>query len=1117
MPIALYLARCNTACAMLTVYCSNHFEVLADRVAERLEQSPAGPFEAHHVIVPSTAVRRAINLHLARRHGVSANLQTSFLAQWLWDRVAALVPGVQTDSPYAAQRLGWQLSSLLEDTAADHPRLSSYLGAADALMQHDLAMQVAERFEQYTTYRPHWLANWEQHRLHFQSADHSYELQQDERWQAALWRLVQQNIQPAVADPIEHFLLALQTLQAEGWRARGQPAEVQVLALPSIAPQHARLLGALSRVMDVHLHVINPCREYWFDLIDARRLTHLHQQRKADGHEVGHPLLAGWGKQAQSHLGVLVEAFVDHFEDDGGYRETDRPTLLGALQNSILNLTPLVPGSLPQARGDSSLEIHACHSLSRQLEVLQDRLLTAFAEPQSDLAPGDVLVVVPDLESASPVIEAIFGTPPAERRMPFRVSGLAGARTNPIARALLDILSCASGRAEISRLMDLLAQEPIARSIALTPSEHERVSAWLVETGVHWGLDAAHRAGFPGAEGARHTLADGLERLFLSYAMPEDSESSYLGRWPAIAVQGSDSLALGKLWRFASNLTEIAGRLSQPLQASQWKELLETLPDRFLEIRAQDFDDLQTVRRSMARLFENMSGHDPLLPIPATVMLRSLQEAFADPARGGVPTGVITFAAPGGLRYLPFKIIAFLGLDDGVFPGRTEAQEFDLLRHDPRLSDRQRRTDERNLFLDLLLTARERFILGYTAFSIRDNAQAPPSLLISELLDALDTACPDDVRQAILVEHPLQAFDRRAFLPTSDARIRSHDTLIAQAWQAATPLRARGEAPDGPHPFFDTSSAATQPPSTPDEVSDTTPGTAPVPLSLEDLIAILRDPAVALLKARTGMRFDREPDPLQDAEPLITGKRTLARLERRAARRLMQGASLEPVRARSLQAPGISTGWLGEQPVKESLRVAQAYVLRVRAELEAGDPVAEPRAVTLVLDSTGPLNLMPGLSAKGLRTTGLVLALEDLREEHALMTGWIQHLALLSWGPAGVNPQTRVHTLQQTLTFGPVDDPRGTLDRLFELGQRALREPTPFFPAISLAFARKQDLTAAEDLWNPRRTGQWAESDRPEIERVWRGRESPIASDAFEHLALAVFEPMLAACEISRV
>ena len=1107
----------NPAPFMLTVYCSNQFEVLADRVAERLAQSPAGPFEAHHVIVPSTAVRRAIHLHLARRHGVSAHLQTSFLAQWLWARVAALVPGVQADSPYSAQRLGWRLISLLESVAHDHPRLANYLGGSDALMQHDLAMRVAERFEQYTTYRPHWLANWERGQLHFQDADHALELQQDERWQAALWRRVQQQIQPAIADPIEHFIQALQNLQTEGWQAQGQPTEVHVLALPSIAPQHARLLGALSRVMDVHLHLINPCHEYWFDLIDARRLTHLQQQRKADGHDIGHPLLAGWGKQTQSHLGVLVEAFVDHFEDDGGYRETDRPTLLGTLQNSILNLTPLAPGSLPQAHGDSSLEIHACHSLSRQLEVLQDRLLTAFAAPQSTLQPSDILVVVPDLESAAPVIEAIFGTPPAERRLPFRISGLASARANPIARALLDILSCASGRAEISRLMDLLAQDPIARSIALTASEHERVVAWLAETGVHWGLDVAHRARFPGAEGARHTLADGLDRLFLSYAMPEDSESGYLGRWPAVAVQGSDSLALGKLWRFARSLCELAQHLTKPLLASEWKALLEALPERFLEIRPQDFDDLQTVRRSMAQLFEDMSGLDPMRPIPATVMLRALQETLSDSARGGVPTGVITFAAPGSLRALPFKIIAFLGLDDGTFPGRTEAQEFDLLIHDPQLGDRQRRTDDRNLFLDLLLAARERLILGYTAFSIRDNAKVPPSLLISELLDALALACPDDVRQAIVVEHPLQAFDRRVYLPTSDSRIRGHDARLAQAWQAAGPHRQRGEAPDGPPPFLESPTAAIQPAVTPDQVSNAPVETTPAPMSLEDLIAILRDPAVALLKARTGMRFDREPDPLQDAEPLITDKRTLTRLERHAARRLMQGASLEPVRARSLQAPGISTGWLGEQPVDRSLQVAQTYVLRVHSDLQAGDPVAEPRDRTLTLNSGGVIRLLPGLSPQGLRTTGLVLALEDLREAHALITGWVQHLALLCWGPTGVTPQTRVHTLEQTITFKPVDDPHGALDRLFQIALRALREPTPFFPAISLAFAEKQDLAAAEELWSPRRAGQWSESDRPEIERVWRGQESPIACDAFEHLALAIFKPLLSACEISRV
>jgi len=1084
---------------MLTVYCSNRFEVLADRVAERLEQSGVGPFKAHHLIVPSTAIRRAISLHMARRHGISANLHQSFLAQWLWARVAAIVPGVMADSPYAARRLGWRLNGQLEAAATDHSRLASYLASADALMQHDLAMQLAERFEQYTTYRPEWLAHWEQGQLHFQEARHPAQVQQDEQWQAALWRQLQHQIQPVIADPVEQFITSLQTLQAEGWQAQGQPSAVHLLALPNIPPQHARMLGALSRVMDVHVHAINPCREYWFDLVDARRLTHLHQRGKAAGHENGHPLLVGWGKQAQSSLGVLVDAFVDHFNDDGGYQESARPTLLGRLQDSILNLTPLEPGSLPPARGDDSIEIHACHSLSRQLEVLHGRLLTEFSQPESDLTPADVLVVVPDLESAAPVIEAIFGTMPQERRLPFRISGLPGAHTNPVARALLDLLSCATGRAEITRLLDLLSQEPIARALGLTGTEHELLTHWLAESGVHWGLDATHRAGFPGAELARNTLADGMDSLFLSYALPEETDAGFMGLWPSVPLQGSDSLTLGKLWRFARNLTEIARRLAQPLLVSQWKNLLESLPDRFIEVRPQDFEDLQSVKRSMREMFQEMSGHEQTRPIPPAVMLRSLQEAFADPARGGVPTGVITFAAPGSLRYLPFRIIAFLGLDDGAFPSRSQAQEFDLLSHDPRLGDRQRRADERNLFLDLLLAARERLILAYTGFSIRDNTPTPPSLLVSELIDALTRACPDDVRQAIVVQHPLQAFDQRAFLDSSDSRIRSHDARLAQAWQRASPLRAQGRAALGPAPFFGQSA------------SENEPGN----LSLESLIAILRDPAAALLKARTQMRFERETEPLQDVEPLVTSARTLRRLERHAARRLMRGASLKPLLARSERASGVTTGWLGEQPVQASLRSAQAYVDRVHADLASGDGVNGFTVQAIDLQPAGLLTLTPGLSLNGLRSTGLVLALDDLREEHALLTGWIQHLVLLSWAPPGVRPQTRVHTLQKTLTFEPIDDPVDTLRGLFDLGLRAMREPLPFFPAISLAFARKPELSTAEDLWRPHRAGLWAEADRPEIERVWRGRESPITSEVFEQLALEVFGPMLAACEIT--
>ena len=47
---------------------------------------------------------------------------------------------------------------------------------------------------------------------------------------------------------------------------------------------------------------------------------------------------------------------------------------------------------------------------------------------------------------------------------------------------------------------------------------------------------------------------------------------------------------------------------------------------------------------------------------------------------------------------------------------------------------RQRRLDDRNLFLDLILSAREVLHLSYVGRSVRDGSELPPSVLVDELL-----------------------------------------------------------------------------------------------------------------------------------------------------------------------------------------------------------------------------------------------------------------------------------------------------------------------------------------------------------------------------------------------
>jgi exodeoxyribonuclease V gamma subunit len=85
------------------------------------------------------------------------------------------------------------------------------------------------------------------------------------------------------------------------------------------------------------------------------------------------------------------------------------------------------------------------------------------------------------------------------------------------------------------------------------------------------------------------------------------------------------------------------------------------------------------------------------------VVRTALESLLDDPARGGVPTGKLSFSSISSLRSLPFRVICVVGLNDGAFPSAMRPAEFDLMALSPRPGDRQRRTDERNLFLDLLL------------------------------------------------------------------------------------------------------------------------------------------------------------------------------------------------------------------------------------------------------------------------------------------------------------------------------------------------------------------------------------------------------------------------------
>ena len=1089
---------------MLHIHHSNRLEALRDALLLRLGGTGADVFAAEQIIVPGAAIRRWLSLAIADARGICANVRFDFLAQWLWRQVARVVPGVGDESPFAADVLAWRVHGAFVDTVfvAGHPRLQAYLGDADPLMRYELACQVAGLLEQYVTYRPDWLQAWS-------SGDDAVPPAADTAWQAALWRRVDAELGNRAQHPAQAFVDALQ----RGAKAV-LPARLHVFSLPAMAPQHLQLLQQLSRHIEVQLYVLNPCREFWFDLVDRRRLGRLAARGRATGfEEEGNRLLAAWGTQAQAQLESLVEAGGDGALDDAAFVPAPGGHLLAQLQNAMLELRPLEAGSLAPADGDRSIELHVCHSLTRELEALHDHLLGLFAADAS-LRPGDILVVTPDLDAAAPLIDAVFGTAPKERALPYALCGVRSSRANPMAQALLALLSLAGSRCRAGEVFGLLQQPPLARRFGLDDDALARVHAWLREAGFHWALDAAQRARFDLPAEPRHTLDDALQRLFLGYALPSACAEPFDGRLGAGDAEGTDALALGALWRYAAALQRMVDALQQPRLPEAWAALLAGLVDEFLAPDDAALDDLRELRQTLGELVEDMRRGGVARPLPLPVVLSALQQRLDAAGGGGAAGGSINFASMSSLRGLPFAVVCAIGLNDGAFPTPRRPLEFDLMAAHPRRGDRQRRSDERGLMLDLLLAARRSLYLSHTGRSQRDNTPLPPSVLVSELLDVLlpaiaadpaDAQARQQARARLVVEHPLQPFALPAFDVQSDPRLRSFDGELADALRrsltAAAPLPQAAPAwdddeeddedadPGMPQPFFDMPLAPAGP-----EWRQ---------VALPQLQEFFRHPSRMLLRRRLGLELAQDAEELQDDEPLLPDRHARRLLSRRLLPLLLDGADAAALPALARAGSEWPDGGLGDAALQSALQSLQQFAARLRDAM--AEPLLPPQALTLQAELQGETWQLQANFAD-LRASGLLRWRDAPVHPADYLDAWLQHLALCAAAPAGVALRTRWLASDGEFAFAACDDAAARLRELLALYRRGLERPLHFFVRSAWQYV-DAGLRAARKAWHPTLYQPFAEGADPAYRLALRGVDDPLDAE-FVSLAQAVFGPL---------
>lgn len=1039
----------------LTVRVSDRLDQLAADLAARLARDPLPPAEREWIVVQSLSLRRWLQQRLAEAHGCAAGLHLPFPAALIGELERGFGLSRPEDDPWDRDRLRWRIAALAETADGELAPLRRYLDAGHDAARGGKRLQLADRLadllDSYQLYRPEMLAAWEAGQPWDELPD---EDRGHEAWQAALWRRLRDDI---ALPPRSQRLAALcDRLRDEGPPA-GWPPRLSLLVTGVLPPRVVDVLEALAEHLPVTVWLVSPLPQPWGDLVSRREAARRGEE------PVGHPLIASLGRQARDWFRAIGDrpAWADGWDWIGG-AQPDDGGVLGRLQALMAETADGPAVDLPD--GDASLTIHCCHGERREVEVVRDQLLAAFADLPG-LRPHEVMLLAPDLERYAPLAEAVLAGGDPATRLPLRVADRSVGGSDPAAQALLALLSLARSRATLGEIVDLLELPAVRTGAGLAPEQAAQARELLERAGLRWGRDQAHRAQLIDAPAESDgTLSATLDRLLLGWAAGPDAVAE--GSIAAAAEGAPDHALLGALLGWLQRAAARLDALQQPRPLPAWADALQAL---VADLLAPEEQDVAAAAAAIAALRRDGAGLDAFAPTLAEVAA-ALQTALAAEARASdYVSGAITLAGLKPMRTIPARVVVLLGMADGAWPRRLVAQPFDLVAAHPRPGDRQMREDDRQLFLEAVLAARERLIITWPGRPAAGDAahERPPSACLAELGDALDAAFVWDGEtrpsRRLTTVHPLQPFsaayladgDREA-LPTFDA---AGVDLARRLLQARVPEPAFLPAP---LPAEAASAEA---------------------IDLDDLVRWWQDPAAAWCRAALGFAPGRERAAVADDEPLAIDGLDRYQLTEAVVHGLLAGADGEAV-LRRLAADGrLPLGRLGD--------AGRRAVAGDAARL--ADALAAHRGLPpLSLAVAGPdwrLDgvLDPAPAGNVLRAVHAGIAVSE-RSRLALA---IRHLAWNAWQRAhGQAPgAAELVARHERVSFAAhgADAPE-RLAALIALTRAGRSAPAPFFPRTAWAMHLREGDDAEVAAWFAVREPWPSESAEPAAALAWRGR-----------------------------
>ncbi len=719
---------------------------LKTRQAELKKQNQEDPFVFTQIVTPNPNVARYLRIEVFSKEpslcaGVKYPLLRGFLVEQMnlaLKKPVELVP----DRAYANAIAG----ILLNDTKTEALKpFRDYVGEIkngvleqkQAQMLWQLSDKLAGLLDDYEIHRPDVVENW----LAGGSVTSSTlppEKGSAEAGEAELARRLWSKNSPLLGE--KKSMRQIYDLVKDS-EPPTSDVPIYLFGHSTLSPLQAKIVLWLAKKRKVFFYHNNPCLMYWADIqSDHEREPEklIAEWEKTD--EGDNSLLRNFGAAGRATVALLQDcsdAPDAKFEMDSveSADRTEPDTVLKLVQESIRRRT----SKLNRQKQDASIQIVGTPGLRREVEMVYNSIIGSVWKPEGsgerpwpDCSFSDIAVLVPDMATYRPVIESVFD---ARGEVPYGLIDTTASEESLYLSGFLALMDL--GRHGLSRktLFAVLDNACVRKKFSF---DHETLLDWLDLTGrdlhSYDGFENNPDEGCFGWEWGLKRLR--LARVVDALGAPNSDEDV-----PLVPEGGDAAMKLSEIVEllhreleaaFGKNRAELRFCASGSKGANDWANRIKRLADMFLAV--PDGDPMESAIRE--KTFEILESLEPVGGEWNFEVAAAAVEHYVGglPCRkGGYLTNGVTIAGLMPMRPVPFKQIYVLGLGEGGFPGRESGTTLDVRGGNRGLSDISMPNMNRYVFLETLMSARDRLVLSYPNLDIEKDAELFPCGPVLEL------------------------------------------------------------------------------------------------------------------------------------------------------------------------------------------------------------------------------------------------------------------------------------------------------------------------------------------------------------------------------------------------